>query len=354
MFERFMNSISRLALPFHRIRHGAAAGLIGILGLFLVAGAEAKTLKIATVVPDGSSWMQEMRQAAKEIKTRTNGRVKLKFYPGGIMGNEQTVLRKMRVGQLHGGAFTTGALAPSFPDVELYSLPMLFRSYEEVDYLRERLDGRIIEGLEEAGLVPLAIGDNGFAYILSKQPIRRVSDFGGKKVWILENDIMSRATLNIAGVSPVPLSLADVYTGLQTGLIDTVAGPPMGVIAFQWHTKVKYLTDVPLMYLVGIFAIDKRAFSKLSLGDQAILREVVAATNARLDADSRASEKNAMEALKKQGIEFVSATSPEEIERWRRITQEAEAELRKKKIYSEDLFEEIHRILEEYRAQHAQ
>ena len=163
MFERFMNSISSLALPFHRIRHGAAAGLIGILGLFLVAGAEAKTLKIATVVPDGSSWMQEMRQAAKEIKTRTNGRVKLKFYPGGIMGNEQTVLRKMRVGQLHGGAFTTGALAPSFPDVELYSLPMLFRSYEEVDYLRERLDGRIIEGLEEAGLVPLAIGDNGFA-----------------------------------------------------------------------------------------------------------------------------------------------------------------------------------------------
>jgi len=326
--------------------------LLAVSGLLVLgATAEGKTLKIATIVPDGSSWMVEMRAAAKEIAERTEGRVKLKFYPGGIMGNDKTVLRKMRVGQLQGGAFTSGALASAYPDVELYSLPLLFRSYEEVDYVRERLDARVVKGLEDAGYIPLAIGDSGFAYILSQKPLRRVDDLSGTKVWILEGDVMSQTAFEVAGVSPVPLPIADVYTGLQTGLIDTVAGPPIGTIAFQWHTKVKYLTDVPLMYLIGIFAIDKKAFSKLQPEDQAVLREVVAAAGERLDRGNRTGEDNARQALAKQGIEFVSASSNEEVERWRHISQEAETLLRAKNIYSEDMIEAIRKYLEEFRAQ---
>jgi TRAP-type C4-dicarboxylate transport system substrate-binding protein len=282
--------------------------------------ADAKTIKIATIVPDGSSWLVEMRRAGKEIERQTAGRVKLKFYPGGVMGHEKTVLRKLRAGQLHGGAFMSGALTAVYPDVELYSLPLLFRSYEEVDYVRERMDDQLKVGLTKAGFVALSISDGGFAYVLSQKSLRRVKDLAGAKVWLPEDDVMSQVTLDIAGVSPVPLAIADVYTALQTGLVDTVAAPPMGAIAFQWHTKVRYLTDVPLMYLVGILAVDRGTFEKLSPEDQAVLRQVVGEASRRLDQENRVGEENAKQALRKQGIEFVMASSAEEVSHWHNIS----------------------------------
>ncbi len=313
--------------------------------------AVARTLKIATVVPDGSAWMKEMREAGKLVEERTAGRVKLKFYPGGIMGNDKTVLRKMRAGQLHGGAFTSGSLAQIYPETELYSLPLMFRSYDEVDYVRARMDADIRAGLERNGLVALAVSDGGFAHLLSQKPVREVSDLKGTKVWALEEDIMSRTALEIAGVSAIPLPLADVYTGLQTGLIDTVAAPARGAIAFQWHTKVKYFTDVPLMYLIGVLAVDAKTFSKLAPEDQAVLREVVGEAGLRLDEQNRLGDENAKEALKKQGIEFVGATSDAELQRWRDIAQEAVVRLRARNIYSNEMIDTIQGHLETYRSQ---
>jgi TRAP-type C4-dicarboxylate transport system substrate-binding protein len=327
-----------------------ASALVLLAALLAAAPATARTLKLATIVPDGSAWMTEMREAAETIEARTDGRVELKFYPGGVMGNDRTVLRKMRAGQLQGGAFTSGALAPLFPDVELYSLPLLFRSYDEVAYVRARVDGTLEKGLEAAGLVPLAISDTGFAYVMSKKPIRRVEDLAGTRTWVLEDDIMSETALELAGVSPVQLPLADVYTALQTGLIDTVAAPPMGTIAFQWHTKVDYLTDVPLMYLVGILAVDAKSFGKLSPADQAVVREVVGAAGRRLDAASRADEARAKEALREQGITFVEATSAAEVDRWRAIGREAIAKLRTLDRYDEATIDAILGHLADFRA----
>jgi TRAP-type C4-dicarboxylate transport system substrate-binding protein len=322
----------------------AAAGLLALPG-----AAPAHTLKIATVVPEGSAWVKEMRKVGKEIEQKTQGRVRFKFYPGGVMGNDKTVLRKVRAGQLQGGAFTAGALAKIYPDVELYGLPLVFRDYAEVGYVRERMDEKLIAGLERAGFATLAITDGGFAYLMSQRPVRQVSDLGGAKVWTQEGDVMSATALDIAGVSPIQLSLADVYTALQTGLIDTIGAPAMGAIALQWHTKVKYLTDVPLTYLTGAFVIDAKVFAKLEPGDQKVVREVVGAAARRLDAGSRDGEKNAMQALAGQGIQFVSARNAAELERWHDITRQAEIELRKQKIYSDAMFDELERLVEEYR-----
>ena len=311
--------------------------------------AEAKTLKIATIMPDGSSWLQEMRKAADEIKEKTAGRVKLKFYPGGVMGNDKTVLRKVRAGQLQGGAFTSGALAAVYPDIELYSLPLLFRDYAEVDYVRTRMDQKLIDGLAEKGFVALSINDGGFAFVLSQKPVQKVEDLQGLKIWIVEDDQMSEVAFELAGVSPVPLAIADVYTALQTGLIDTVAAPPMGAIAFQWHTKVKYLTDVPLMYLTGIIAVDKKSFDKLSKDDQQTVRDAIDAAAMRLDANSRAGDENAREALQNQGIDFVKATSDAEVERWHRISVQATDKLRAMDRYTDATMQEILGLLQEYR-----
>ncbi len=325
--------------------------LLGVLLGLVAASAQAQTLKIATVVPDGSAWMREMRQAGAEIKERTEGRVKLKFYPGGIMGDDATVLRKMRVGQLQGGAFTSGGLRGLYPDIDIYSLPLTFRSYAEVDYVRARMDERIRKGLEESGLVVLAISDGGYAHLLSQKPIRNAEDLKGTRLWVLENDVTSRTALEIAGVSPVPLSIADVYTGLQTGLVDAVAAPPMAAIAFQWHTKVKYFTDVPLMYLIGVVAVDRKAFAKIRADDRAVVREVIAAAARQLDTKGRIDDARAREALFNQGIESVTASSPEELERWHRIADQAQGKLRSQGVYSNEVVDALHSHLEEFRAQ---
>ena len=322
-----------------------------VLGFLLASSANAKTLKIATLMPEGSGFVAEMRRAGKNIEERTEGRVKLKFYPGGVMGNGKTVMRKMRVGQLHGAALTSGPLASIYPDIEVYSLPLLFRDYEEVDYVRERLDDRLKAGLSKAGFTALSISDGGFAYLLSRSALRKVEDLPKAKVWIPEDDIMSQTALEIAGTSPIPLPTADVYTALQTGLIDTVAAPPMGAIAFQWHSKVRYMTNVPLIYLIGVFALDTRTFEKLRPEDQAITREEIENATVRLDEATRQGDVDAAKALKSQGIEFVMASSDEEVERWHDISVKTSEELDRLNRYSKGLLDELRGHVEAHRTE---
>jgi TRAP-type C4-dicarboxylate transport system substrate-binding protein len=323
--------------------------ILGTTLLLVAAPAAGVTLKIATVVPEGSAWVREMRGADATIRERTAGRVKLKFYPGGVMGNDQTVLRKIRAGQLHGGAFTSGSLTALYQNVDLYSVPLMFRSFDEVDYVRSKMDGSIRDGLARAGMEVLAISDGGFAHLLSQKPVRNISDLEGTKVWVLENDVLSRTALELAGVSPVPLSIADVYTGLQTGLIDTVVAPPMAAIAFQWHTKVRYLTDVPLVYLAGVLAVDRKAFDRLSADDRGIVREVLAEASARLDRDGRVGDEQAKRALVEHGVETVSASSPEELTRWHAIAEQALQALHGSGLYSREMIEDLLGHISRYR-----
>ncbi len=157
------------------------------------AHAQALNLKIATLAPDGTLWMQELRKGGEEIAQRTEGRVTIKFYPGGSMGSDRVVLRKIRAGQLQGGALTGGALAEIYPDVQIYNLPMLFHSYEELDYVRAHMDKEIAQGIEAHGFVTFGITDGGFAYLMSSSPLRLVDDLKNQKIWVPEGDDISRA-----------------------------------------------------------------------------------------------------------------------------------------------------------------
>lgn len=289
----------------HRFPGFQIISLVLLISLVSAANAAAVRLKIASLSPEGSFWMTRMEAGAEEVKKRTGGRVTFRFYPGGVMGDDRAMLRKIRAGQLHGGAVVLGSLADVFPDSQIYALPLKLRGFDEVDFVRKRVDPHIMEGLEAGGFVTFGLAEGGFAYIMSTRRIETVADLRAGKVWVPDNDRTALEGVKAFEVTPVPLSIADVRAGLQTGLIDTVTTPPIGAVALQWHTQVRYLTDMPFLYVCGVLAVDRRAFSKIGPEDQAVVREVMAETFRKIDRRNREDNVAALEALRGQGVEFV-------------------------------------------------
>ncbi|MEJ2106898.1 MAG: TRAP transporter substrate-binding protein DctP [Acidiferrobacteraceae bacterium] len=324
----------------------SAVATAALLLAFVMPGsAGAVTLKIATLATDGTTWMKLVRGGADEITKRTQGRVTFRFYPGGVMGSDKSVRRKIRVGQLQGGVMTGGILFDVYPDSQLYSMPLAFSNYKDVDYVRKHMDKRIMAGVEKGGLVTFGISEGGFAYIMSKEPIRSIDDLRKTKVWVPEGDVITRTMFETAGVTPIPLPLGDVYTGLQTGLVTTVGTSPVGAIALQWYTQVKYVTDVPLMYIFGVLAVDKKAFYRIAPGDRKIVREVMERVFAQMNRDTRADNRKAKEALHKQGLKFVTLP-PSEMKRLRKIVNEARVKLGKMGYYTPKMYAAMERYVE--------
>jgi TRAP-type C4-dicarboxylate transport system substrate-binding protein len=324
--------------------------LITALVLLFSLPAHAVTLKIATVTPEGSQWMNDMRASAREIEERTEGRVKIKYYGGGVMGNDQKVLSRIRLRSLQGGAFTPSALVSQYKDLNLYGLPMVFDSEEEAAYARSRLDERLSEGLEEAGWVNFGFAAGGFAILMSNTPIRTLDDLKGKKVWIPEGDNISRQSMEALSLTPVSLPLTDVLTGLQTGLIDIVAMSPVGALVLQWHTKVKYVTEIPLVYTLGFMAVDKGAFEKIDEADQAIVREVMEKTYRSFDKQNLIDNRDAFEALLNAGIESVPIDM-DEYEKVQARLLKSNRQLGEQGLFTPELYDEMMSYVEEYRSE---
>ena len=293
--------------------------LLGIL-LVLPLSGQAATYKVATVSPDGLAWMRTLRAGVKEISNRTEGRVRFKIYPGGVQGDDETVLRKMRIGQLHGGAVAAGSLTRFYPDLQIYNLPLQFRSYEEVDYIRAEMDQMIADGLERAGIVTFAFTETGFAYLLTRTPVTSVEDLGELKAWIPDNDLIAAELIKSFDVSPIPLNITDVLAGLQTGLINAVVVPPSVALALQWHNHVKYMTNLPLLYIYSMLAMDARAYGRIPENDRLIVREVMDRVFTEVGEETRVDNAKALKALETIGIQTIE---PEGIEQWQRVADDS-------------------------------
>ena len=321
--------------------------LASILSLACIA-ANAAPIKIATVAPDGTAWMKEMRAAAEAVKTKTADRVEIKFYPGGVMGDDATVLRKIKIGQLQGAAFTGGEAALITPDANVYSQPFQFRTEEEVDKVRAKVDPLVKASFEKAGFVVPGIAGGGFAYLFSVNEIHDRDSLKASKVWVPQGDHVAETAFKAAGVTPIPLPIADVYTSLQTGLIDAAASTTAGAIAFQWHTKVKHMLDLPLMYVMGFLAIDKKAYDALSADDKKVLDEEIGAAFTRIEKGARADNAQARTALQGHGV-AITPQNADERKTWDAIGLDARKNLTGAGGISPDLAAAVNKALDDAR-----
>lgn len=262
-------------------------------------------LKVATIAPDGSGWMKALRAVDVELRQRTEGAVGLKLYPGGVQGDEDVMLRKMRIGQLHGGSFGGGAVSDMVADVLALEMPFLFDSYEEVDYVVGQMDEFYRQRFTDEGYVLLGWADIGFVHVMSQSPVRGAPDIRGMKVWRLEDEPITEVLFKRAGVTSIPLSIPDVLLGLQTNLVEVVYASPVAAIVLQWFTRVKYVTALPINYTIGVFALQKKAFDRLEPGHQEILLEITRRHFAVANLQSRDDNQEALAVMLTQGIEQV-------------------------------------------------
>lgn len=306
--------------------------------------------KIASLAPDGSVWVTQFDKFTKEVTEKTGGEVGFRVYAGGIMGDDQAMYRKMRVGQIHGGGFTMTGIAPVVPDFRIMSIPFLFGNYGEVDAVSKGLLPLFKEEFNKQGLELIALTEVGFIYTMSIRPVVTTDELKKATIWIPAGDPLAATFIELIGLSPVQLSIPDVLSSLQTGLIDTVFNSLYGSIVLQWFTKARYITDNPFGYAYGVFLLDKKKFDKLPPQYAEIIRQSAAKHFSVLIDETRKSNQESYQVLEKQGVTFVKAdpVSLTELQGFRQKTIDKALG----NAFSKETYTKMMKILDAYRAAH--
>lgn len=308
-------------------------------------------LKIATLAPDGSTWMNIMEELDSAVQTATAGDVGLKFYPGGIQGDEPIVLRKIATGQLHGGGLTGVGLGAIAPSLRVLELPFLFQNDAEVAWIHQRMDPVFEDILGAKGFTLLGWADVGFVYLYSKKPIATKADLAGQKLWLWEGDPLAEKFLATAGVAPVPLSITDVMTSLQTGLVSSVYVSPLACIALQWFTRVDYTTDLPITHAMGAVVVANSAWDEIPAEHQPTVRRLCDEYFAKLRTATAAENAESRAVIERNGVETVRPGAGE-TERLTAIGTEV-AEALTGSLYPAELLAQVRGELAAFRAQSA-
>jgi len=307
-------------------------------------------LKFATLAPSGTTWMNLLEEWGEQVKLKSKGRLVFKFYPGGVQGDEPDVLKKMRFNQLQGGAFTGYGIGRIYSPARVLELPFLFRNTEEIDHVRHAFMPEFRKGFHDNGYELLGWMEVGFIHMFSKHPIRTMEDLRSQRVWLWQGDPLGQAFFKASGISPVPLSIIDVYTSLSTGLVDTVYAPPLGAIALQWFTKTKYVSNVPLTNGMGGLIVTRRFFEKLPDDLQAILRETGTEAGEKLVAATRVDNAKSIDILKLRGLEFLEPGEGMREADLLKLRDSAAADLISSDYIPDAVFQKTRELLEQLRS----
>ena len=225
----------------------------------------ALVLKIASVAPDESAWGEAYRKLSKIVEKLTGGSLSIKHYPGGVMGDEPSLVRKIKIGQLHGAALTELGLGMVLPQTRLFNLVLFYRSFDEWDHVRDNLLEDYREIARKNGFELIGWTEIGPVRIFSKKKLLTFQDYKKAKLWVWAGDpfvkLMAEKGL---GVTPVVLTLPEVMPGLQTGMIDTFYCPAYAALALQWYKEAKYVSSMIAGYTSGAVILSKKVYNKLT------------------------------------------------------------------------------------------
>lgn len=327
---------------------GIVCSIVVLLLSISPAGSEeGLVIKMATLAPDGSSWMKRFNTINDEVMEKTNGKVRFKVYAGGVLGDERDMMRKMQIGQIHGAAVTTSGLSALFREIDVVHIPFLFQNYGEVDYVLKKMGPYFTKGLEDKGYILLGWSEAGFLYLMSTTPISSVGDLKKAKVWIWHESPLAKAIFNEADVAAIPLAVPDVLVGLQTGLVEVVYAPPTGAISLQWFTRVKYMTDVPLAYIGGGLIVRKDIFQKLSPPTQDMIVKIFQRHLDQLKTVTRQENQEAISVMKKNGVKIVTPQQ-DQVAEFKRLSDTAIARFANQ-TFSQKTLADVAAQLEDYR-----
>ncbi len=274
--------------------------------LGLVFETNAAALKIGVLVPEGTGWAKSIKKMSQEIKAATKDEIDFKIYFGGSQGDEQDVLRKIRVGQLHGGIFTGKTLGDISGDVRAMEIPFTFnnnrdKALKTLQALTPYLSTQIAKNKFQA----LALFELGQIYLVTQKKVDSLQALKGVKIWSWEGDPIVSNMIDAMKFVSVPLALPDVLASLTTGIVEAAYAPPVGILALQWNTKIKYVVDFPISYSIGAFILSQAAWSKISPEHQKIISDIGKKYETEINDLNAKDNADAVKVMKEQKIEFI-------------------------------------------------
>jgi len=311
-------------------------------------GAESVTIKFATVAPEGSLWMNTMKEIDKAIREKTRGRIGFRVYAGGVAGDELDALRKIRIGQLQSAAFSGVGFGQILPAVRVLDLPFLFRNDREIDRIHQEMEGFFAEQFRQKDFELLSWAEVGNVHLFSRQPIRRVSDLAKLKVWTWSGDPIAKETFSAMGTNPIPLAITDVTTALSTGMIDTVYAPPLGAMALQWNVSAKYMTALPLAHSTGAVLLSRSFAQGIPPEQLKILKDEFHASMERLTVELRKQTQESIALLEKGGIQILPMPQDDDLKEFYRIHDQV-AQALTGKLYPKEVLHRVYDLLKKNR-----
>jgi TRAP-type transport system periplasmic protein len=305
--------------------------------------AEPVIVKAALITPEGSAWTKMLVKMAEEVRQKTKGEVDFRIYPGGVSGDELDVIRKMQAGRIHAAGFSGVGLGVLAPKIRILEAPLLYENYEQIDQVKKQLFTEFAQDLDKNGYVLLGFAEAGFVYIFSKTDLSDSKALSEIKMWSWKGDPVAETFLNLLGVKTYPLHLSDVNAGLETGMIDSFYSPPLAAVAFQWHAKIRYMLDYPVVNSTGALVMKKDVFNRISPQNREILKNLAGKYCDQLVHLTRKDNQEALTVMKNSGILFVSPTH-EQILSFKKSAKNSYVQ-NIPKLYSQDLLDRVFKII---------
>lgn len=319
-----------------------------LLWLCVAPAMAATTVKMATLVPDGSVWDQALKEMGARWQADTGGDVRLRIYAGGVAGDEPDIVRKMRIGQLHAAALTVAGLSTIDEAFDVFQVPMFFESYDELFHVLAAIRPTLEARLEERGFVLLNWGHGGWVHLFSKQPVREVDDLRKQKIFSWSGDEAMFRLWRQNGFQPVSLAATDILTGLQTGMIEALPTTPLAALSLQWFRQTPYMQDIGLAPLVGATVVTKKIWDRIGAEHQGALRSAAATLEKTLETDVPDQDARAVEQMKERGLSVVEVDDATEA-RWRSIAETFAASQRER-VEAKGVLDEARAARDAYRA----